>query len=91
METRENERREAGLLVVVAVCQRSPKIELGVKTSDRESLVEGSEIVSKLRLVEPRLLELRCVEWRFAELRCVELRFAELIVEARKVETSDEE
>ncbi len=44
-------------------------------------MVEGSEIVSKLRLVESRLLELRCVEWRLAE----------LIVEARKVETSDEE
>ncbi len=43
--------------------------------------MEGSEIVSKLRLVESRLLELRCVE----------LRFAELVVEARKVETSDEE
>ncbi len=49
-------------------------------------MVEGSEIVSKLRLVESRLLDLRCVEWRLAE-----LRFAELIVEARKVETSDEE
>ncbi len=40
---------------------------------------------------ELRLAELRLIDLRFAELRCVELRFAELIVEARKVETSDEE
>ncbi len=39
MASRENELRDAGLLAVVAVCQRSPKIELGVKTS--ESRVTG--------------------------------------------------
>ncbi len=36
---RENELIDADLLVVAAVCQRSPKIELGVKTS--ESRVTG--------------------------------------------------
>ncbi len=39
VETRENERRDAGFLVVVAVCQRRPKIEFSVETS--ESRVPG--------------------------------------------------
>ncbi len=37
--SKENELRDAELLVGVAVCQRSPKIELGIKTS--ESRVTG--------------------------------------------------
>ncbi len=59
METRENELRDAELLVVVVVCQRSP-------TRSQESLDERSAIVSTLRFVESRLLELRCVELRLA-------------------------
>ncbi len=45
--SRENELRDAELLVVVAECQRSQRVEcrvIGV-----ESLVESSEIVSKWR------------------------------------------
>ncbi len=47
--------------------------------------------MNELMLAALRCVELRLIDLRFAELRCVELRFAELIVEARKVETSDEE
>ncbi len=55
--SRENELRDAELLVVVAVCQRSPTMSGVSRHRSRESLVESSEIVSKGRFVESRFAE----------------------------------
>ncbi len=55
LKVREREElRDAELLVVVAVCQRSSTKSGVSRHRSRESLVESSEIVSKWRFVESR-------------------------------------
>ncbi len=52
------ELRDAELLVVGAVCQRSSTKSGVSRHRSRESLVESSEIVSKWRFAESRFAEL---------------------------------
>ncbi len=40
MDMRENELRDTELLVVVAICQRRPNIEMSVETSESRVIID---------------------------------------------------